>query len=113
MPADDFVLQAITAHMQRWKPAGQLIITNRLGTRCNETLSATSVVWQLPVLGPAASRPQIRLGVRSLTAAIGVACRLMCSLPEPGSTTCATSMRRRFQRPARASGCALSVPWGR
>lgn len=32
MPADDFVLQAITAHMQRWKPAGQLIITNRLGT---------------------------------------------------------------------------------
>jgi integrase len=32
LPADDFVLQAITAHMQRWQPARvQLIIINRLG----------------------------------------------------------------------------------
>jgi integrase len=32
IPADDLVLSAVTAHMQRWQPGhGQLLITNRLG----------------------------------------------------------------------------------
>jgi integrase len=32
IPVDDLVLNAITAHMQRWAPgAGQILITNRLG----------------------------------------------------------------------------------
>jgi integrase len=32
VPADDLVLSAVTAHMQRWQPGpGQLLITNRLG----------------------------------------------------------------------------------
>jgi integrase len=32
VPADDLVLNAVTAHMQRWAPGpGQLLITNRLG----------------------------------------------------------------------------------
>jgi integrase len=32
IPADDLVLNAVTAHMQRWQPGpGQLLITNRLG----------------------------------------------------------------------------------
>ena len=31
-PSDDLVLNAVTAHMQRWAPGpGQLLITNRLG----------------------------------------------------------------------------------
>jgi integrase len=32
IPADDLVLNAVTAHMRRWAPgSGQLLITNRLG----------------------------------------------------------------------------------
>ena len=32
VPVDDLVLNAVTAHMQRWAPGpGQLLITNRLG----------------------------------------------------------------------------------
>ena len=32
IPVDDLVLNAATAHMQRWAPGpGQLLITNRLG----------------------------------------------------------------------------------
>ena len=32
IPADDLVLNAVTAHMRRWAPGpGQILITNRLG----------------------------------------------------------------------------------